>query len=209
MSPLQNIMLLPLAAMLLSTVVADHGSSGHSNSNSGHGSSNSGHGSDDFGNDNICQTLDSRMPGRVGYPGTDLYNNSQSTYYTTSMEGGLNPSCVFKPESVAEVSLFMKLANPDNDANTASEFAVRAGGHMLFAGAANIDCGVTVDMRGFNTTTLSEDKALAYIGGGSVFSSEVYPALVPHNLTVLGGRFPGIAVGGFTTGGEWCFTDAP
>lgn len=150
---------------------------------------------------NICATIDANIPGRIGYPGSGLYNSSQSDYYT-DQERDLSPNCIFRPQTTAEVSQFMKLINPNNNAATASKFAVRSGGHMFFPGAANINCGVTVDMRGFNSVVISKNRQMVGVGGGSVFSSDVYPELVPHNLTVLGGRFPGIAVGGFTTGGK-------
>ena len=38
------------------------------------------------------------------------------------------------------------------------------------------------------------------VGTGLVWD-DVYAALEPHNVTVLGGRVPGIGVGGFTLGG--------
>lgn len=48
---------------------------------------------------------------------------------------------------------------------------------------------------------MSADEKPASVGGGSIWSENVYPNLEPHNLTVAGGRSEGIGVGGYVTGG--------
>ena len=156
---------------------------------------------------NICNFIDSKLPGRVSYPGNSVYTASQSSYYS-GFERDLNPGCIFTPNNTAEVSRFIKLVNADgkngkdgNGSYSTTQIAIRAGGHSLFSGAANIQGGVTVDMRSMKSVVLSEDHKVASIGGGGIWSN-IYPQLVPHNLTVLGGRVPGIAIGGFSTGGK-------
>lgn len=72
---------------------------------------------------------------------------------------------------------------------------------MIWPGSANIEAGITVDLRAMNSTVLNEDKTVLSLGPGGVWS-EIYPLLEPHNLTVMGGRVPGIGVGGLATGGE-------
>lgn len=79
-------------------------------------------------------------------------------------------------------------------------FAIRSGGHTPFAGAANIDNGVTVDLSRLNSVTLSSDGGVAHVGAGTRWI-QVYQKLDPLNLTVVGGRVAGIGVGGFLTGG--------
>ncbi|KAJ5124082.1 uncharacterized protein N7515_007907 [Penicillium bovifimosum] len=148
----------------------------------------------------ICDVLNSRVPGRVSYSGDSIYTASLSSYYT-GYERDLYPSCIFRPTSAAEVSKFLQFVGSDEySTSPLPQFAIRGGGHTLFTGAANINGSVTVDMRSMNSLTLSEDRKIASVGGGSIFS-DIYPRLVPHNLTVMGGRVPGIGVGGFTTGG--------
>lgn len=83
------------------------------------------------------------------------------------------------------------------------KLAVRSGGHMIWAGAANVEGGITVDMREMKGVELSGDGSVARLGAGAVWS-DVYRELVPRNLTVMGGRVTGIGVGGFITGG-WSF----
>ncbi len=117
----------------------------------------------------------------------------------------MKPSCIFSPQDASEVSQFIKLMNPgrqDDTADAAPRIAIRSGGHTIWKGAANIDGGITVDLRSMNSLVLSHDKKVASIGAGGVWS-DIYPQLVPYNLTVMGGRVPGIGVGGFSTGGRF------
>lgn len=144
-----------------------------------------------------CKVVASEIPGRISYPGSSVYKLSISSYYG-GQERELQPSCVFRPTTTDEVSKFIKLMTSDK---CQSKFAVRGGGHTFFAGASNIQPGITVDMRLMNSIELSEDKKTASIGGGAIWD-DVYTQLAPQNLTVLGGRVPGIGVGGFATGGE-------
>lgn len=141
--------------------------------------------------------VESEVPGRISYPGTTTYNSSISSYYG-DQERALSPGCIFRPTTASEVSQFVKLMASDE---RESKFAVRGGGHTFWTGAANIGPGITVDMRLMNQVELSEDEKIARIGGGAVWD-HAYPQLVPHNLTVMGGRIPGIGVGGFATGGQ-------
>ena len=143
-----------------------------------------------------CKTLDAKIPGRVSYPDSTAYNASISSYYS-GQERDLNPGCIFRPTSTAEVSQFIKLVTSSGN----TQFAVRGGGHTLWPGAANVNGGITVDMRAMNNLTLSKDHKIAHLGAGAVFS-DIYPQLVPYNLTVMGGRVPGIGAGGFVTGGR-------
>lgn len=145
----------------------------------------------------ICQQLNSRLPGRISYPGNPAYSHSLSSYYS-AQERALEPSCIFTPTQTSEVSQFVKLI----DAHDNAPFAIRGGGHTLWTGAANIQGGVTVDMRSMKSLALSDDHKVVSVGGGARYS-DLYPQLDPHNLTIMGGRVPGIGVGGFSTGGKY------
>ncbi|KAL4759688.1 FAD-binding oxidoreductase [Aspergillus foveolatus] len=148
-----------------------------------------------------CRLVESKIPGRISYPGSTTYNASVSSYYD-DQERSLRPGCIFRPTNTSEVSQFVKLMTADK---RKPQFAVRGGGHTLWTGAANIGPGITVDMRLMDQLELSEDKKIARIGGGAVWD-HIYPQLVPHDLTVMGGRIPGIGVGGFATGGGITFS---
>jgi hypothetical protein len=152
----------------------------------------------------ICNIINSEFPGKVGLPNSSQYTQSQNTYFAFNARD-VTPACVFRPGSAQDVAKFVKLAVANDPLRGKANlnkplFAIRSGGHTLWQGAANAQGGVTVDMRGFDSIKLSDDKKLATIGGGSNFA-HIYPQLVPHNLTVIGGRVPGVAAGGFLTGG--------
>ncbi|KAI1338701.1 hypothetical protein F5Y15DRAFT_416925 [Xylariaceae sp. FL0016] len=152
----------------------------------------------------LCLITNQKFPGKVTFSDDSEYQDSQKHYYT-AQERQLVPKCVFRPESTQDVADFVKLAaahDPCSENCTVSEplFAMRSGGHSLWAGAANVQGGLTVDLRSLDMVALSDDMRVASVGGGSVFSS-VYPQLELYNVTVLGGRVPGVAAGGFLSGG--------
>lgn len=100
--------------------------------------------------------------------------------------------------------MFIKIINrkAGDSARRATQprFAIRSGGHTIWGGDANIEGGITVDMRSMNSLVLSPDRKVAMLGVGGIWS-EIYEQLVPYNLTVMGGRVAGIGVGGLATGG--------
>lgn len=157
----------------------------------------------------FCQQIDAKIPGRVAWAATAAYNSAQAQYYS-GQEQDLKPACIFRPHDAFEVSQFVKgVVNAAQEGGNkdqgqpsdSTQFAIRGGGHSVFPGAANIDGGVTVDLRALNSVVLSDDGKIASVGGGSIWS-EIYPQLEKNNLTVAGGRVAGVGVGGFLTGGE-------
>ena len=149
-----------------------------------------------------CKQIDSQLPGRISYPADLVYSSSLSTYYS-AQERALTPGCIFTPTSTADVSEFVKLMVAQSYGSI-PQFAIRSGGHKYFAGAANVAGGITVDMRGLHDVSFNKDLSVISIGGGAVWNTDVYPHLVPNNLTVAGARLPGLGVGGFVSGGK-CF----
>jgi FAD/FMN-containing dehydrogenase len=78
---------------------------------------------------------------------------------------------------------------------------VRGGGHTLNAGAANIDSGVTINLRSMNQVTVNKERSLVSVGGGAKWA-EVYPVVDALKLATSGGRVADVGVGGLTTGGK-------
>lgn len=113
------------------------------------------------------------------------------------MEQEITPACILTPASSEDVALSVKAL-----VSHGVEFAVRGGGHTLNAGAANIQGGVTIDLRRLNKTTLNDDQSIASIGAGSVWA-EVYQTLDPLKLAVAGGRAGDVGVAGLTLGGAF------
>lgn len=87
---------------------------------------------------------------------------------------------------------------------TQCKFAVKSGGHAAFAGASNIEGGLTLDLRNMNQVVVSADKKQTSVGAGNVWY-DVYTKLQPMGLTVVGGRVSAIGVGGLTLGGGISF----
>ncbi|KAF5660340.1 FAD binding domain-containing protein [Fusarium denticulatum] len=138
------------------------------------------------------------MPYRFLLPLSGGYNRSVLSYYS-GQERGLRPCCVFAPTRSSEVARFVREVTK-NGSSRSPKFAIHSGGHTIWGGAANIAGGITVDMRAMNEVELSLDRKPAKIGTGGIWS-DIYTVLVPHNLTVMGGRVAGIGVGGLFTGG--------
>lgn len=148
----------------------------------------------------MCKRIASQLPSRISYPDDLVYTDSLSTYYS-AQERALIPGCVFTPTLTADVSQFVKLMTAGSY-ESIPQFAIRSGGHKYFAGAANVAGGITVDMRGMHDVSFNKDFSVVSIGGGAIWSSDVYQYLDAHNLTAAGARLPGIGIGGFVLGGK-------
>jgi FAD/FMN-containing dehydrogenase len=119
----------------------------------------------------------------------------QSAYFS-QQQRELTPECVVFPTSSEDVSHILQIVKPHD-----CHFAVKSGGHGIFAGASNTNGGVTVDLRELNSLRVSEDRLTTSIGTGRKWG-EVYRELEPMNLVVTGGRDTQIGVGGFILGDE-------
>ena len=100
------------------------------------------------------------------------------------------------PESSEDVAKIIKTLVQHN-----SNFAVRGGGHTLNSGAANIEAGVTINMRRMNQIDVNAEKSTVSIGGGAKWG-EVYPELDRLGISTSGGRVADVGVGGLSTGGK-------
>ncbi|KAL8897006.1 MAG: hypothetical protein Q9207_007434 [Kuettlingeria erythrocarpa] len=114
--------------------------------------------------------------------------------YWSTQEQSIRPACVLTPSSAPEVSVALKaLAG-------SCRFAVKSGGHMAQAGAANIQGGVTMDLRNLNHSSISPDQSTVTIGPGLRWG-QVYTLLAAYGLAVPGGRSAEVGVGGYRLGG--------
>ena len=76
---------------------------------------------------------------------------------------------------------------------------VKSGGHAMNPRFSSTH-GVQISLTRFNSTFYDPETRSAVIGSGQVWD-DVYAALEPHGVNVVGGRVSGIGVGGFTLGG--------
>ncbi|KAL4921870.1 hypothetical protein BDW62DRAFT_97984 [Aspergillus aurantiobrunneus] len=125
---------------------------------------------------------------------TSAYQNVTQSYWS-AQQGEAKPSCIFAPSADGEVSVVVLLSQL-----THCPFAAKSGGHAAFAGASSSDGGITIFFRDLNEITLNEDKSVVSIGPGNNWG-QVYKALEPEGLAVVGGRLSDIGVGGLITGG--------
>ena len=79
-------------------------------------------------------------------------------------------------------------------------FAVKSGGHMAQAGAANIQDGVTIDLSNLDHFSVSRNTKFATIGPGLRWG-QVYTMLARYGLATPGGRSGDVGVGGYLLGG--------
>lgn len=126
---------------------------------------------------------------------TTAYSTWDASFWSQQQED-VDPACVFQPASAVEVAVGLLLSEL-----TLCPFAVKSGGHAAFAGASNIQDGLTIDLVGLNSTALSRNSTVASVGAGNRWL-DVYDWLDPMGLSVIGGRVSDIGVGGLTLGGK-------
>ncbi|KAL8880398.1 MAG: hypothetical protein Q9198_002184 [Flavoplaca austrocitrina] len=139
------------------------------------------------------------------YGANYVINQSQAAYdtftsgYWSLNQANVNPYCIFKPSTVSAVSVLVLLSRL-----TQCPFAVKSGGHAAFAGASNIDGGITVSFELLNGITLSKNLNTASVQAGQRWGN-VYRELAKYDITVIGGRVSEVGVGGLTLGGGISF----
>ena len=82
---------------------------------------------------------------------------------------------------------------------TQTRLQVKGGGHATNPGFSSTP-GVQIAMTRFNTVTYNKDAQTAVVGAGMLWD-DVYTALEPFGVTVIGGRVTGVGVAGFSLGG--------
>ena len=124
---------------------------------------------------------------------TDQQSGKQG--YWTQQESSLLPTCRFTPTCAEDVSFAIITLAQYN-----CHFAIRGGGHMSWAGAANIEDGVTIDLSQMKSVIVKDRRTITGVGPGARWS-DVYSKLSPMNLSVVGGRVSDVGVAGLTLGG--------
>ncbi|ORY06677.1 putative oxidoreductase [Clohesyomyces aquaticus] len=151
-----------------------------------------------------CLALSSLLGNKTSFPTNPSYISSLDSYFSLQ-ESTILPKCVVSPETAYDVSVAVKTLTAiyndlEGDATKECKFAIRSGGHTTWAGAANIECGVTLDLRKLNLVQINSAKGTVSVGAGNSWD-RVYSRLDPMNLSVNGGRTAGVGVGGLSTGG--------
>lgn len=140
-------------------------------------------------------------PGALSLPGSADYERYNGSYFS-AFENEVKPSCIVKPATVEQVQRLVHVLRPYALAGSI-RIAIRGEGHTPFAGSANVQDGITIDMRRVKGIKLREDKEAVEIAVGETWAT-VYAELEKHGLTVAGGRVGRIGVAGFILGGRSC-----
>ncbi|RPA79345.1 FAD-binding domain-containing protein [Ascobolus immersus RN42] len=83
---------------------------------------------------------------------------------------------------------------------TGTPFAVKSGGHNMNPGWSSVEKGILIKMDRFKSLEYDAAAGAVHLGPGLLWK-EVVPQLAPYNVTVVGGRVPGVGVGGLILGG--------
>jgi FAD/FMN-containing dehydrogenase len=130
----------------------------------------------------------------VFYPDSAIYTESIDSYWSATAQ--LTPWCVVTPRDAVEVSAIVKALSTGTEQ---CEFAVRSGGHMPWAGASDIENGVTIDLGLMNSTTVNVNDTATVLPGATW--GDVYSTLDAQNLATSGGRASTVGAGGLVIGG--------
>ncbi|KAL8951437.1 MAG: hypothetical protein Q9222_002598 [Ikaeria aurantiellina] len=143
------------------------------------------------------------FPKIVYFPQNVTYGQSLQSYWS-QQEQKVTPSCIFSPQNTRDVSQAVRILSqyqPAGNSTTAGcQFAIRGAGHTPFAGSANIEDGVTIDMRSIRAVNVNQQKTVVSVGAGARWSG-VYEVLDAVGLGVAGGRISDVGVGGLILGG--------
>ena len=141
-----------------------------------------------------CNFLSIIFPNITSQIGSPSYIQQEASYWS-ALQSEIQPKCRIRPRSATDVSASLLITK-----FFSCPFAVKSGGHAMFAGASNIQGGLTIDLANLNQIHVSQDRTLTRVGAGNRWV-DVYSKLDLQQLAVIGGRVGGIGVGGLTLGG--------
>jgi FAD/FMN-containing dehydrogenase len=138
------------------------------------------------------------FPEIVFFPGSPEYAESNGSYFS-AFERELSPTCVVRPRNAEEVANIVK-AFRSSALSGHTQLAIKGGGHAAWAGSANIDNGITIDLRNLTGVHVDSYTKIASLGAGERWRN-VYETLGTQGLAVVGGRMSRVGVAGLITGG--------
>ncbi|KAN0115751.1 FAD-binding domain containing protein [Russula decolorans] len=107
-------------------------------------------------------------------------------------------TCSVEPGSAEDVSKILHILG-----SSRTPFGVKGGGHTMNPGFSSTG-GIEIVMTRFNETKVDSTCGTVEVGAGLTWD-QVYPALEPTGVNVVGGRIPGVGVAGLTLGGGYSF----
>ncbi|KZT30348.1 FAD-binding domain-containing protein [Neolentinus lepideus HHB14362 ss-1] len=131
----------------------------------------------------------------VYYPGSTNYQDDIEHFSSSSTQ---QATCSVEPGTAQDVATILTILGSTN-----TTFAVKGGGHTANPTFSSTT-GVQIAMIRFNNITYNADASTVDVGTGLIWD-DVYEALAPYGVNVVGGRVSGIGVAGFTLGGGYSF----
>ncbi|KAF5327622.1 hypothetical protein D9619_004635 [Psilocybe cf. subviscida] len=135
----------------------------------------------------------STSPAIVYYPGHPLYLKGIHHWASSSSQLA---KCVVEARTAADLGIILNILG-----NRRTPFAVKGGGHASNPGYSSTT-GVHISMYRFSNIVYKQESQTVEIGAGLLWD-DVYAALEPHSVNVVGGRVTGVGVAGFTLGGGY------
>ncbi|RAH57204.1 FAD-binding domain-containing protein [Aspergillus piperis CBS 112811] len=129
-------------------------------------------------------------------PGQSAYKNLNDSH-SSATESEFEPGCIFCPRNTTDVSRFLSIVKPFTDREEI-RFAVRSGGQQTTHACANLDNGITVDLKLLQGIELRD--GIVRIKAGERWGN-VYDFLAGHGLAVAGPLSTESGIGGVTLGG--------
>ncbi|KAJ4415351.1 hypothetical protein N0V82_007401 [Gnomoniopsis sp. IMI 355080] len=132
--------------------------------------------------------------------GTDEFIKLNKSYLSC-LESDLTPAAIFVPNNVDDVAKFVGVIAPfsiDGD----MPFAIRGAGQQPLTGCANIQTGVTLDLRKLDTVEIKD--GVARIGAGARWGA-VYDKVQAQGLGITGSRSALGGIGGLALAGGLSF----
>ncbi|KAF9022273.1 FAD dependent oxidoreductase [Hymenopellis radicata] len=129
----------------------------------------------------------------VYYPGSANYTLDIAHWSAAAI---LPAVCSVEPGTAKDVGIILGILGA-----TKTSFAVKGGGHSQNPGYSGTK-GVQISMSRFTDVIYDASTQTAAVGTGNIWD-DVYATLEPYGRQVVGGRFPGVGVAGFSLGGGY------
>ncbi|KAH3910623.1 hypothetical protein HBI56_190410 [Parastagonospora nodorum] len=144
------------------------------------------------------------LKAHILHPGHSDFDSRLRSYFDVKQQS-IKPSCIVQPRNTEEVSTAVKVLSGAGFLRQCG-FAIRSGGHTPYAGASNIEDGVTIDLQYISSIEYNEKSNLVKVGPGASWH-DVFATLEPLGVITTGGRSATVGVGGLTlVGGISYFT---
>ncbi|KAF8257313.1 FAD-binding domain-containing protein [Lactarius quietus] len=127
-------------------------------------------------------------------PATEYVSDNEHALFSSSQPS----ACSVEPGSSQDLGLIIQILGKSR-----TPFGVKSGGHATNRGFSST-CGVQISLARFDTFKVNTESQTVELGP-SLLWDDVYDRLDPYGVTVIGGRIPGVGVGGFTLGGGYSF----